>query len=142
MTPMKLYALVTIILFFKMSAISIVQGVARTRANAFAIPEEAKLFGGTAVREEVPMVQRASRAWGNDLENIPIFLFLALIHTLSSSSLGLAPIYFTVFVIARIAHTFFYLNAMQPWRTIAYTIGALATLALAINIISAVILGP
>jgi uncharacterized MAPEG superfamily protein len=134
---MKLYALVTVILYFKMSAISIVQGVARTRAKAFALPEDAKLFGNVPpVTEEIPTVQRAARAWRNDLENIPIFLFLALIYVLSSPSLGTgAVIYFWVFVVARIAHTIFFLNAMQPWRTIAYTIGALATLALAINVI-------
>ena len=64
MDPFKLYAALTVILFFKMSAISIVQGVARRRANAFTLPEDAKLFGASApVAEEVPMVQRAARAW-------------------------------------------------------------------------------
>jgi uncharacterized membrane protein YecN with MAPEG domain len=138
LSPFRLYAAMTIVLFFKMSAISIVQGRARMRANAFVIPEDAKLFGNVeAVREEVAEVVRASRAWRNDLENIPIFLFLGLIYVLAMLSTTGAVIYFGVFTLARIAHTIFYLNAMQPWRTIAYTVGALASTALAIHIVIA-----
>ena len=38
------------------------------------------------------------------------------------------------FTVARILHTLFYLNAMQPWRTIAYTVGALTSFALIIHL--------
>jgi glutathione S-transferase len=141
MTGLKLYALTTVILFFKMSAISIVQGRARTSAKAYANPEDAKFFGAAQpVAEEAPAVQRAARAWRNDLENIPIFLFLALIYVMANLPVLPATIYFSVFTVARIAHTICYLNAIQPARTIVYTIGALATLALAIHIIVGVIL--
>ena len=43
-------------------------------------------------------------------------------------------VYCAVFTVARILHTIFYLNAMQPWRTIAYTVGAIAMLALIIHL--------
>jgi len=134
MPLMRLYALTTIILALKMSAISIAQGVARTGAKAFVNPEDAAMFGGKTVPQEVAGVQRASKAWLNDLENIPIFLFLALIYAIAGLSANLFIIYCGVFVIARILHTFFYLKAMQPWRTIAYTIGAITTFALMIHL--------
>jgi len=134
MPLMRLYALTTIILALKMSAISVAQGVARTKANAFVNPEDAAMFGGTTVPQEVEGVQRAAKAWLNDLENIPIFLILALIYAIAGLSANLFLVYCAVFIVARILHTIFYLNAMQPWRTIAYTIGALTTLALMIHL--------
>ncbi len=56
---MRLYALTAIILALKMSAIWIVQGRARTGAKKFANPEDAAMFGGTTVPQEVAGVQRA-----------------------------------------------------------------------------------
>ena len=140
MIRLKLYAALTVILFFKMAAISIVQGIARTRGGAFTLPEDATLFGAKLVAEELPIVQRAARAWRNDLENIPIFLFLGFIFVMSPFSVGAEEIYFAVFAAARIAHTIFFLNAMQPWRTIAYTVGALTSFALAVHIVTGLIL--
>jgi uncharacterized MAPEG superfamily protein len=134
MPLMRLYALTTIVLALKMFAISIAQGRARTKANAFANPEDAALFHGATVPQEVIGVQRAAKAWMNDLENIPIFLILALIYAIAGLSANMFIVYCGVFTLARILHTFFYLNAMQPGRTIAYTIGALTMLALMIHL--------
>jgi uncharacterized MAPEG superfamily protein len=131
---MRLYALTAIVLALKMSAISIVQGRARTAAKAFVNPEDVAMFGGTQALQEVAGVQRASRAWLNDLENIPIFLILALVYAIAGLSSTAFIIYCVVFTVARILHTIFYLNAMQPWRTIAYTVGALISFALMIHL--------
>jgi glutathione S-transferase len=123
-----------------MSAISVVQGVARTREKKFVNPEDARTLGGDAVAEEVATVQRAARAWRNDLENIPIFLILAWIYVSAGLSTTPFVIYCAVFVAARILHTICYLNAIQPLRTISYTVGALAMLALIVNLIGRVLL--
>jgi uncharacterized MAPEG superfamily protein len=131
---MRLYALMAIILSLKMAAIGIVQGRARTAAKKFANPEDAKMFGATLVDQEVPGVVRGAKAWLNDLENIPIFLILALVYAIVGLSPTLFILYCTVFTIARILHTFFYLNAIQPWRTIAFSVGALAMFALIIHL--------
>ncbi len=140
MIRLKLYAALTVILFFKMSAISIVQGIARARGGVFTLPEDAKLFGAKLMAEELPIVQRAARAWRNDLENIPIFLFLGFIFLMSPFSVRSEAIYFAVFAAARIAHTIFFLNGLQPWRTIAYTVGVLAAFALTVHIIVGLVL--
>ena len=131
---LRMYALTAIVLAFKMGAISIVQGRARLSAGTFTNPEDAKTFGAQQASVETPMVDRASKAWRNDLENIPIFLILAWIYVFA----GLAPlafvIYCVVFMIARVVHTICYLNAIQPWRTIAFTIGSLVMLAMIIQL--------
>jgi glutathione S-transferase len=140
MTLLQIYALTTIILALKMSAISIVQGRARTTAGVFVNPEDARIFGAKEAPEEVPAVQRAARAWRNDLENIPIFLILAWIYVAAALSATGFAIYCAVFVVARIVHTICYLNSIQPLRTIAYAVGALASLALMIHLFIEVVI--
>jgi uncharacterized MAPEG superfamily protein len=134
MPLLRLYALTAIVLALKMSAISVAQGVARSGAKKFVNPEDAKMFGAEQVAQEVAAVQRASKAWLNDLENIPIFLILALVYAIAGLSPRAFIIYCMVFTVARIFHTFFYLKAMQPWRTIAYTIGAITSFALMVHL--------
>lgn len=140
MTLLQIYALTAVLLALKMAAISVVQGRARTAAKKFLNPEDARTLGGEAVAEEVEMVLRGGRAWRNDLENIPIFLILAWVYVTAGLSTTLFVIYCAVFVVARMVHTICYLNAVQPLRTISYTIGALAMLALMINLITRVVL--
>jgi glutathione S-transferase len=132
---LRMYAITTIVLALKMAAISIVQGRARIGSGIFVNPEDAKAFGGRPAPEEAPMVRRGANAWRNDLENIPIFLFLAWIYVAAGLALTPFIIYCAVFIVARVAHTFCYLNAIQPARTIAYTVGSFATLALIINLL-------
>jgi glutathione S-transferase len=134
MPLLRIYALTAIVLALKMSAISVAQGRARTAAKVFVIPEDAKMFDGTVANEEVPAVRRASKAWLNDLENIPMFLILALIYAIAGLSTMAFLIYCVMFTLARILHTIFYLRAVQPARTIAYTVGALVSLALMIHL--------
>lgn len=140
MTLLQIYTLTTIILTLKMAAISGVQGVARIRAARFTNPEDARTFGVDIAADEAPMVQRAARAWRNDLENIPIFLILGWIYVAAGLAAKPFSIYCTVFVLARIAHTICYLNSIQPLRTIAYAIGSVVTVALMIDLFVAVVI--
>ena len=140
MTEYQFYALTTVILFFKMFAISIVQGLGRVNAKQFVTAEDARFFAhAPPAPDEAPIVKRAAMAWRNDLENIPIFLLLGLIYV----TLGCWPegafIYFTLFVVARILHTIAYLNGWQPWRTIFFTFGMVACVALSIQILGTVL---
>jgi len=131
---LRMYALTAIVLALKMAAISIVQGQARTSSKTFTNPEDAKTFGGQLATAEAPMVERASKAWRNDLENIPIFMIIAWAYVAAALGAVAFSIYCIVFMVARIFHTIFYLEALQPWRTIAYTVGALTMLAMMIHL--------
>jgi len=137
---LRMYAITAIVLALKMSAISVVQGRARVAAGIFVNPEDAKTFRASQAPIEAPAVQRASRAWLNDLENIPMFLILCGIYVGAGLSSTAFAIYCVVFVVARIAHTFFYLNSIQPMRTIAYTVGAVTTMALMIHLFVGIVL--
>lgn len=125
-----------VVLFVKMYANSVVQGLTRFRSGQFAWPEDARMIRGAAVVERDPeVVERASRCWRNDLENIPIYLFLGLGYVLSGGTPGWAALYFTTFTVARVAHTFCYMRGLQPYRNIAYQLGTLVCFALAIHIV-------
>lgn len=140
MALLRMYAITAIVLALKMSAIAFVQGRARTGAGVFLNPEDAATFGGKAVPEEPEIVQRAARAWRNDLENIPIFLILAWIYVAAGLSAGAFVIYCLVFMAARIAHTICYINSIQPWRTVAFTIGTIAMVALIVHLFIGVVI--
>jgi uncharacterized MAPEG superfamily protein len=136
---LRMYAITAIVLALKMAVISIVQGRARVNAGVFTNPEDVKAFGGQQASAEVPMVERASKAWRNDLENIPIYLILAWIYVYAGLAAYAFVIYCIIFMIARVIHTICYLNAIQPGRTIAFTVGALTMLAMIIHLFVTVV---
>ena len=134
--PFDAFALATVLLFLKMFGVAMFQGVTRKKHDAFAKPEDAEFYGDGGVADaEHPAVDRAQRTLRNDLENVPIFLFLAwCVVELNVWPTG-APIYFGLFVLSRYAHTAFYLNPTQPYRTISYAIGGLVCVALSGHIL-------
>ncbi|SRR5579875_242456 len=135
-----MYTITTIVLALKMASLAIVQGRSRVSTGIFVNPEDAVTFGGREAPEEAPEVQRAARAWRNDLENIPIFLILAWIYVAAGLSLTAFIVYCIIFMVCRIGHTICYLNSIQPWRTIFFTVGALTMLALIVHLFIGVVL--
>ncbi|MGF1518665.1 MAG: MAPEG family protein [Nodosilinea sp.] len=139
MPTLKLWLLCTIVLATKMWANALVQAYARFRYRQFVNPEDASLVGQLMGKprppatQEHPLVQRAERCWRNDLENIPMFLLVALGYGLLGGNAGWGSVYLGMFAIARIAHTLFYLAGLQPWRFLAYLAGVGATGALAVH---------
>lgn len=138
-TPLHWYALSAVLLFFKMFGISLFQGWFRISRQQFKTPEDAAFVGKPPAAEELPQVQRAAKAWANDLENIPIFLLLGIAYVQLGLSATAAPWLFGVFVVARYVHTLCYLAGLQPWRTIAYAVGIGCTLWISVMILGAVL---
>jgi len=123
-----------VVLFFKMGANSAVQGIVRIQSGLFPRPEDSALFGkGKKAPGDHPTAELASKAWRNDLENIPIYLFLGLAFLLAGGSERGAAIYFSTFTVARIFHTVFYVKPKQPHRSICYLVGMLVSVSLAIH---------
>lgn len=140
MPLLRMYAITTIVLGFKMFVNSLAQGRGRFASSIFTNPEDAKLFGGKLETHEAPSVERASSVWRNDLENIPFFLIVAGIYVMATGLSSEAfEIYCVVFVVSRILHTIFFLNAIQPWRTIAFTVGEGAMFAMMIHLLIEVV---
>ena len=85
----------------------------------------------------MPQVQRAARAWLNDLENIPIFLALGVAYVWVDAAPGMAVWLLLVFTTACYLHTLFYLCGIQPWRTVAYAVGVVCMFTTSIQILVA-----
>jgi uncharacterized MAPEG superfamily protein len=133
--PLYWYALCAVVLFGKMLVLSLFQGYYRIGKGKFKNPEDARVTGREPVDEELPQVQRAARAWLNDLENIPIFLALGIAYVQLGCAPQLAPWLFGGFTLARILHSLCYLLGLQPWRTLAYVGGIVATAWLCVEIL-------
>ena|SRR5579863_3385538 len=129
------YAITALVLILNLIVLWAMSGGVRAGTKTALNAEDAALFKGTHVESDPPAVARVLRAHANAAANIYPFLILGLIYVLAGGAYLPAVIIFTVFVLARIAHSVFYLQAAQPWRTISFTVGGVATLALMIAIV-------
>ena len=84
--------------------------------------------GASLVLVDPPAVARVLRAHRNAADNILPFAVLALLFVLWGASPMLTAIFCGLFVTARIGHSLSYLGEKQPWRTITFVVGGLATL--------------
>lgn len=136
MEPIAIYALTVVALFLKMIAVAVVQGYYRVSRGVFAKPEDADTWGdGTVADADLPIVDRGQRTLRNDVENIPIFLFLGWVYVALEAWPTGAWIYFGAFVLSRFVHTYAYLRPTQPLRNRAYLLGVLAGLFVAGHVI-------
>jgi prostaglandin-E synthase 1 len=108
-----------------------VRGKTKTAIN----PEDARRFGAALHDVDPPEVARVLRAHANAQAAIYPFLCLGLVFVLLGGSAGTATILFGIFVVARILHSVVYLGARQPWRTLMFVVGGLATGALMVDIL-------
>lgn len=125
-----LYALMSIVLSLNLLVLWAFSGVKRGSTGASPNAEDVTRFGGTLAFTEPPELARVLRAHGNAAANIVPFLILGLVFVLSGGSRTVAAWLFGIFTVARLLHSVAYLNGKQPWRTIAFSIGGLATIAL------------
>lgn len=83
---------------------------------------------GAEFKEDTGMAWRAGRCWQNDLENIPLYLFVSLAYVLAGGPELWACVLFGVYTAARVSHTLCYMLALQPWRVISFATGQAAQL--------------
>lgn len=124
------------LLVLKMGALAFATANRRRLAKVVVNPEDVGVNPGSHVEpQEAPETMRAKRAHLNDLENIPAFLVVALLFTLSGGSATGGWAYFGTYFAARLLHSVFYLNSVQPWRTAAFGVGQLAQLGLIVQML-------
>ena len=126
----------TVLLALKMGAVAFVTSNERRKAKVVVNPEDVGVNPGShAASDEAPATLRAKRAHLNDVENIPVFLVLALLFTLTGCSATAGWVYFGVYFAARTLHTIFYLRAAQPWRTAMFVVGQLTQLGIIVQLV-------
>jgi uncharacterized MAPEG superfamily protein len=129
------FAFALLALFLKTTLTSVLQVVSRVRAGTFLIPEDAALMRKKPVAAEAAFVQRCANVWRNDVENLPLFLILALTYVLLGASLESARVLFAAYVLLRYLHTAVYLRGLQPWRALLYLSGMAVCWVIAVRIV-------
>lgn len=127
------YALATIVLVLNLLTLWILSGLRRARGGTAINPEDGAHYSVSLSDRDPPAVARYLRAHRNAEATIYPFLLLGVVYVLAGGGATLAIPIFSVFVIARIAHSIFYLRALQPWRTNAFATSLLAILALILS---------
>ncbi len=126
----------SVLLVLKMAGVAFATANARRKSKVVVNPEDTGVNPGSHVEaQESPEVLRAKRAHLNDLENIPAFLFIALLFTLTGGSSTGGWAYFGVYFAARLLHTVAYLGQKQPWRTLSFAIGQVTLLGLLVQLL-------
>jgi uncharacterized MAPEG superfamily protein len=131
------YAFCCAILGLKMLFSAIYTGTRRQRHQGYINPEDASVFGNpgaAAAGDEAPAVAHALRIQRNDLESIPLFFTIGLLYVLTGASPFGARVYFWTYTLARIAHTYFYTNHIQPWRAVSFVVGTAAIVGMIVRI--------
>ncbi len=132
----KPLALFSVLLVLKMGAVGFSTANARRKAKVVLNPEDTKVNPGShAEPQEAAATLRAKRAHLNDVENIPAFLILAILFTLTGCSSTAGWAYFGVYFAARLLHTVFYLNQVQPWRTASFFLGQLTQIGIMVQLL-------
>ena len=124
------YAVACVLLSCNLIFLWAYSGAARNKAKSTPNAEDAVRFGAALSDSEPSHIARVLRAHANAQASIVPFLALGLVYVLAGGPGGPAVAYCSVFVLARWLHSWAYLGARQPLRTICFTVAALALLLL------------
>jgi uncharacterized MAPEG superfamily protein len=127
---LRLLALVDVLLVLKMLAVGNYTSLLRLRRKVFATSEDYAVYRGEVSTQPDPDIERTRRAHQNDVENILPFFVASAFYACTEPSYAVLSFYLWGFVAARVAYSVFYLRAMQPHRTIAFTLGAVLLFAI------------
>ncbi|MFH1044842.1 MAG: MAPEG family protein [Pseudomonadota bacterium] len=129
------YAITCLVLCANLLFLWVYSGAMRGKSKTVINEEDVHQFGASLTVIDPPPVARALRAHHNAQASIYPFLLLGLVFVLAGGTAGFATILFGIFTLARLVHSIAYLRRMQPWRTVSFVVGGLATIALMLDIV-------
>ncbi|XP_077986998.1 microsomal glutathione S-transferase 1-like [Glandiceps talaboti] len=122
------------VLIIKWLVLAPLTGILRKIKNAYVNLEDTGSAGSQAVKQD-PDVERIRRCHQNDVENITPFLILGLVYSTTNPSPVVALYIFRIFTVARFSHTFFYLSAKQPARSMSFLVGMVCNVSILLQIL-------
>ena len=131
------YAVCSAILAVQLILLAFWTGTVRVTRKVYVNPEDASLNKATQSEEDHADVQRVKRAHQNAIENAVPFFVIGLLYAMSGASHTGALAYFGTFTAVRLLHSIFYLWGRQPFRTLMFAVGVLATLGMGVHVIRA-----
>lgn len=131
----KIFAAVSAILILKLVINAFAVGTVRGLRKRWSSPEDAKLIGGSTDHDD--LVERLRRIHLNSLENEIPFIAVGLLFVLVGTPVIGIQAYGYTFLAARIIHAGCYLAALQPFRTLAFGVGALCIVGMSVQVLMA-----
>ena len=104
--------------------------ITRMRRKVYATPEDYQARGVTPRDGADEAVERARRMHQNHLENVPAFVVLSMLFAATDPNPTTLSWLLWTFLIARVLYSLAYIRAWQPYRTIAFSVGALSMFAM------------
>lgn len=129
------YAITCLVLCANLLFLWVYSGALRGQSRTVMNEEDVRQFNASLTQADPPAVARALRAHHNAQASIYPFLLLGLVFVLAGGTAGVASILFGIFTLARLVHSFAYLRRLQPWRTVSFVVGGLATIALMLDVV-------
>ncbi|HYQ41971.1 MAG TPA: MAPEG family protein [Polyangiaceae bacterium] len=108
--------------------------VLRLTRKVYATPEDYALFRRTSTAGALDSgdpIERSRRIHRNHLENVLPFIALSGLYALTEPEHALFASLLWAFLALRVSYTVFYSRAMQPHRTVAYTLAAVIQFSIA-----------
>ena len=133
MTPnLRIFAATALVLALNVLWLWVKSGFVRAGTKTAMNKEDTETVarGTTLVEADPPEVRRVLRAHRNAVDNIVPFLVVALVFAYVAGSPVAVASTFGLFVLARLVHSFAYLRAIQPLRTLSFVAGLGVTLVL------------
>jgi uncharacterized MAPEG superfamily protein len=128
-----IYSLACVVLALNLFVLANMTGLTRLKSKVFVNREDVRK-DGKLQSTDVDPVTRLQRAHRNALENFVPFAVLGLLYVLMGATPRGAYILFGTYTAARILHSIVYIAGKQPWRTIFYSVGMLATVGMVIQV--------
>ena len=135
------YAITCVVLCANLLFLWAFSGARRNQCKSTPNQEDAARFGAALSPQEAEPVARVLRAHRNAEASIYPFLLLGAVFVMAGGSGGTARLLFGVFTAARLLHSYAYLRALQPWRTVSFALGGLVTVALMVDIVLMLVRG-
>ena len=105
-----------VLLTFKAQILAAATAATRGKLNKYVTEEDAAWLGGVYSNPDDPQVERLFRAHRNDLEALVPFLAVGSLYLASGASQVAGMVYFGLFALARLSHTFAYLSRRARLR--------------------------
>ena len=129
------YGITTLILCLNVTMLWLLSGSVRYKSRTTHNPEDASVSRGADVRAEDPeAVARVLRAHTNTFANTVPFLFLGQVYVAAGASATMAWVFLGAFTAARVIYSVCYLGGLQPWRSLSFGVGVLATFGMIVHL--------
>ena len=132
-TLLAIFAVVCALLVLKAQILGAVTAATRLKLKKFNNQEDAAWLDGEHVNPDDERVQRIFRAHRNDLENLLPFFMGGTLYLVTGAATTAGAAYFSLFLLARYAHSYAYLNQRPKLRRNAYTLAWLVTIVMSIH---------